>query len=69
MQVGDLVRHEMYSKLKAPAVVLWVGPLLVNGNQTIKIFDPDDGIPTWDSSKDYEVINANRRFDNVEVGR
>ena len=60
MQVGDLVRHEMYSKLKVPALVLWVGPLLVNGNQTIKIFDPDDGIPTWDSSKDYEVVSESR---------
>jgi len=26
----------------------------------IKIFDPDDGIPTWDSSKDYEVVSASR---------
>ena len=60
MQVGDLVRHEMYSKLKAPALVLWVGPLLASGNQRIKIFDPDDGIATWDSSRAYEVISASR---------
>ena len=60
MQVGDLVRHEMYSKLKTPALVLWVGALQENGSQMIKIFDPDDGIPTWDSSKDYEVISASR---------
>ena len=60
MQVGDLVRHEMYSNLKVPALVLWVGALQENGNQMIKIFDPDDGVPTWDSSKDYEVISESR---------
>ena len=60
MKLGDLVRHEMYSKLKTPALVLWVGALQENGNQMIKIFDPDDGFPTWDSSRDYEVISASR---------
>ena len=60
MRIGDLVRHEMYSKLKTPALVLWVGALQENGNQMIKIFDPDDGVATWDSSKDYEVVSESR---------
>ena len=60
MKLGDLVRHEMYSKLKAPALVLWVGALQENDTQMIKIFDPDDGIATWDSSKDYEVVSESR---------
>ena len=60
MQVGDLVRHEMWTDQKAPALVLWVGALQENDTQMIKIFDPDDGVATWDSSKDYEVISASR---------
>ena len=60
MKLGDLVRHQMYSESKAPALVLWVGALQENGSQMIKIFDPDDGVATWDSSRDYEVISENR---------
>ena len=56
MKVGDLVRHEMYNELKAPALVL-----AIDFTQSmIKIFDPDDGVATWDSSRDYEVISASR---------
>ena len=57
MKVGDLVRHEMYSKLKAPALVLEIDNRDVF---MIKIFDPDEGIATWDSGRDYEVISASR---------
>ena len=57
MQVGDLVRHEMYSKLKKPALVVAVQRL--DGRSIwIKLFDPDDGFATWDNGKDYEVISA-----------
>lgn len=56
MQVGDLVRHEMYNELKAPAIVL-----AIDFTQSmIKIFDPDDGVATWDSSRDYEVVSESR---------
>ena len=58
MQVGDLVRHQMYSELKAPAVLLEIDDN--NGVFRIKIFDPDDGITTWDSGHDYEVISESR---------
>ena len=58
MKAGDLVRHEMYSELKAPALVLAVD---ISGTASmIKILDPDEGVATWDSSRDYEVISASR---------
>ena len=58
MQVGDLVRHEMYNESKAPALVLAVD---ISGTVSmIKILDPDDGVAIWDSSRDYEVISASR---------
>ena len=56
MQVGDLVRHEMYNELKAPAIVLAIDNY--NGFLRIKIFDPDDGVATWDSDRYYEVVSA-----------
>ena len=56
MQVGDLVRHEMYSKLKVPALVVAVD---ISGTVSmIKIFDPNEGIAKWDSGRFYEVISA-----------
>ena len=58
MQVGDLVRHQMYNELKAPAVLLEIDDH--NGIFRIKIFDPDEGIATWDSGRYYEVISASR---------
>ena len=58
MNVGDLVRHEMYNESKAPALVLVIDDN--NGVFRIKIFDPDDGIATWDSGRYYEVISASR---------
>ena len=58
MQVGDLVRHEMYNELKAPALVVEIDDN--NGVFRIKIFDPDEGIATWDSGRYFEVISANR---------
>ena len=58
MQVGDLVRHEMYNESKAPALVLAVD---ISGTVSmIKILDPDESVPTWDSGRDYEVISAVR---------
>ena len=39
MQVGDLVRHEMYSKLKAPSIVLGYDKT----RTMFRIFDPFDG--------------------------
>ena len=58
MKVGDLVRHEMYSKLKAPALVLAVD---ISGTVSmIKILDPDEGVATWDSGREYEVVSAVR---------
>ena len=58
MQVGDLVRHEMYSKLKAPALVLEIDAS--HRIFMIKILDPDEGVAGWCSGKDYEVISASR---------
>ena len=59
MQVGDLVRHQMYNELKKPALVVAVQHH--NGRSIwIKLFDPDDGVVTWDNGKDYEVISAVR---------
>ena len=60
MQVGDLVRHQMYNELKAPAVVLKIDDTRNNNVFRIKIFDPDDGIATWDFGRDYEVISETR---------
>ena len=58
MNVGDLVRHQMYNESKAPALVLAVD---ISGTTSmIKIFDPDDGIAVWDSSREYEVISESR---------
>ena len=57
MKVGDLVRHQMYNELKAPAVVLEIDNRDVF---MIKIFDPDEGVVTWDRYHDYEVISASR---------
>ena len=58
MQAGDLVRHQMYSYSKKPALVLAID----NSGDSIwiKIFDPDEGIATWDSGRDYEVISEVR---------
>ncbi len=60
MKVGDLVRHQMYSELKVPAIVIGFSPCL----KMIRIFDPDDGGKTWDLSakaaKEYEVISESR---------
>ena len=58
MKVGDLVRHQMYNESKAPALVLAVD---ISGTVSmIKIFDPDEGVATWDSGRDYEVISESR---------
>ena len=55
MKVGDLVRHEMYNESKVPALVIDVD---IDGTVSmIKIFDLDDGVATWDSGRDYEVIS------------
>ena len=54
MKVGDLVRHSMYSKEKAPSMVLSVGRV------QIRIFDPDDGhiwFVSMPAAKEYEVIS------------
>ena len=60
MQVGDLVRHEMYSKLKAPSIVLGYDKT----RSMFKIFDPFDGGHIWfisrEAAKEYEVISASR---------
>ena len=58
MQVGDLVRHQMYNELKSPSLVLAVEKQL--DSIWIRLLDPDDGFPTWDSGRDYEVISASR---------
>ena len=52
MKVGDLVRHQMYNELKAPAVVLEIV------GTAIKILD--EGYISWDYNNDYEVINEHR---------
>ncbi len=60
MQVGDLVRHQMYSELKAPAIVLGYD----KKRKMIRIFDPDDGGHIWfvslNAAKEYEVVSAVR---------
>lgn len=58
MKVGDLVRHEMYNESKTPALVLEID--VSHRISMIKIYDPDDGVATWDSSRDYEVISEGR---------
>ena len=60
MQVGDLVRHEMYSKLKEPALVVAVDDL-GGGSVWIKLLDPTIGfLGTWDNARHYEVISETR---------
>ena len=60
MQVGDLVRHEMYSKLKTPALVVAVDDL-GGGSVWIKLLDPTIGfLGTWDNARHYEVISESR---------
>ena len=58
MQVGDLVRHQMYNESKAPALVLEIDAS--HRIFMIKILDPDEGVATWDSARDYEVISESR---------
>ena len=58
MKAGDLVRHQMYSELKAPALVLEID--VSHRVIMIKILDPDEGVATWDSGRDYEVISESR---------
>jgi len=60
VKVGDLVRHEMYSFLKTPALVLAVDSC--DDSIWIKLYDPDVGFPTytWESATDYEVISESR---------
>ena len=52
MKVGDLVRHQMYNELKAPAFVLEIV------GRSIKVLD--EGHVSWDYSNDYEVVSASR---------
>ena len=60
MQVGDLVRHEMYNESKAPALVVAVDDL-GGGSVWIKLLDPTIGfLGTWDSARHYEVISESR---------
>ena len=66
MKVGDLVRHEMYSFLKTPALVLAVDSC--DDSIWIKLYDPDVGfLGTWDRARDYEVISESRRFGKVQT--
>ena len=58
MKAGDLVRHQMYSELKAPALVLEIDAS--HRVIMIKILDPDEGVATWDSGREYEVISESR---------
>ena len=59
MKVGDLVRHEMYSVLKKPALVIAVEKH--RGSIWIKLLDPEIGfLGTWDNARDYEVVSASR---------
>ena len=61
MKVGDLVRHEMYSEKKVPAIVLIVEQSSrIGRSMMIKILDPDDGFAKWDVSLDYEVVSESR---------
>lgn len=59
MQVGDLVRHEMYNESKVPALVIEIASIS-KGVFMIKIFDSDDGVATWDNALDYEVVSESR---------
>ena len=58
MKVGDLVRHQMYDELKSPSLVLavdkWIDSIF------IRLLDPDDGIATWHTARDYEAISESR---------
>ena len=58
MKVGDLVRHSMYSREKAPSMVLSVC------RTQIRIFDPDHGGRIWfisrNAAKEYEVVSESR---------
>ena len=57
MKVGDLVRHSMFSKEKAPSMVLSVC------RTQIRIFDPTDGhiwFVSMPAAKEYEVISESR---------
>jgi hypothetical protein len=48
----------MYNESKAPALVLAVD---ISGTVSmIKIFDPDEGVASWDSDRYYEVVSASR---------
>jgi len=58
VNVGDLVRHQMYNESKAPALVLEIDAS--HRIFMIKILDPDEGVATWDSGRDYEVISESR---------
>jgi len=58
VNVGDLVRHQMYNESKAPALVLEIDAS--HRIFMIKILDPDEGVATWDSGRDYEVISETR---------
>ncbi len=58
MQVGDLVRHQMYNELKSPSLVLEVDKYV--DSIFIKLLDPDDGFTTWHTARDYEVISESR---------
>ena len=58
MKAGDLVRHQMYSELKAPALVLEID--VSHRVIMIKILDPDEGVATWGSGREYEVISESR---------
>ena len=48
----------MYNGSKAPAVVLEID--ISHRIFMIKILDPDEGVATWDSGRDYEVISECR---------
>ena len=60
MQVGDLVRHQMYSEWKTPAIVLGYDKT----RTMFRIFDPDDGGHIWfislNAAKEYEVVSESR---------
>jgi hypothetical protein len=48
----------MYNESKAPALVLEIDAS--HRIFMIKILDPDEGVATWDSGRDYEVISEIR---------
>jgi len=54
VKVGDLVRHQMYNESKPPVFVLAVD--ITDTVSMIKIIDPAEGVATWDSGRDYEVV-------------